>query len=431
MSKSGPAARRVAAVVLAATLAGLGPVVTAGAAAAAAPTAAGQNCVAPGKTITTTPWPQQMLAPQRTQHLSNGSGVTVAVLDSGVDATTQPQLRKQIYASTDFIDPKSNGRTDCTGHGTQVAGIIAAVGREPIAFRGLAPAAHLVSARVSDSEGETGLSAGTTGLAHAIDWAVQQQHADIINISLTTAADDQPLRDAVARAEAAGTVIIAAAGNKGAPTDGNPVLYPAAYPGVIGVGAIDPTGHRWPGSEHRNYVDLVAPGADLISTQAGGGVVDGLNGTSYAAAFVTGTAALVLSRDPGMNPHDLANRLYATATPAPGGLDSTEYGHGIVNPYSAVVDLTTGARPGVLPGLSPSPADPAEVARTAAWSRSGRLAGTLTGIGILLALVVLAASRALPLGRRRRWRASLAPAVRDNPEAAAVSPPLQLFDDET
>jgi membrane-anchored mycosin MYCP len=397
---------------------------------APAAAAAGQNCVKPGQAHPETPWAQQMLAPQRVWPLATGRNVTVAVLDSGVDDKNQAQLRNRVTDGVDFIDAKTKGVVDCAGHGTQVAGIIAAQARNGVVFRGFAPDVRLVSARVSDAENGSGPSAGTAGLASAIDWAVQQQ-AGVINISLTTIVDDQGLRDAVARAVAANIVIVAAAGNSGTASDGNPVMYPAAYPGVIGVGAIDLTGHRWDQSEHHGYVDLVAPGVDVISTQAGGGQVSGLNGTSYAAAFVSATAALVRGANPTMNAGDVARRLYATATPAPAGVDSNEYGHGIVNPYSAIVDRTTDARPATLPGLSPSPADPAGLARIAAWQDRGRLAAGLTAGAVLMALAVLGVAKALPLGRRRRWRTAMAPQVRDDPEDEQVPVPVQLFDDDT
>jgi type VII secretion-associated serine protease mycosin len=388
-----------------------------------------QNCVKPGQSHPETPWAQQMLGPGRVWPLASGSRQVVAVLDSGVDGKDQPQLRDRIIDGIDFIDPKTKGIVDCTGHGTQVAGIIAAQSRGGIAFRGFAPNVRLLSARVSDSEDGNGPSAGTTGLANAIDWAIQR-HATVINISLTTLADDQALRDAVARAIAADIVVVAAAGNKGSLNDGNPIMYPAAYPGVIAVGAIDLTGRRLDQSEHRNYVDIMAPGADILSTQAGGGLVAGLTGTSYAAAFVSATAALVRSAYPSSSVQEVARRLYATATPAPGGEDSSEYGHGIVNPYSAVFDRTSNERPAALPALSPSPADPAGLARVSAWRDSGRIAGVLTLIAVLVALVALGVAKAVPLGKRRQWRARMAGQVRDDPEDEQVPPPVQLFDEE-
>jgi type VII secretion-associated serine protease mycosin len=387
----------------------------------------GSNCVAAGQPIPAVPWPQHLFDPERVWPLATGRSVTVAVLDSGVDGTNQPQLRGATVAGIDFIDPAGKGATDCVGHGTQVAGIIAAQKTPRIGFSGLAPDVLLLSARVSDAEDGTGPSSGTAGLAHAIDWAVGNK-ADVINISLTTTTEDPVLRQAVARAVAADAVVVAAAGNHGSDSDGNPVEYPAAYPDVIGVGATDEQGHRWDQSEHGEYVDLVAPGVDVVSTQAGGGLVNGLNGTSYAAAFVSATAALVRSRYPAMTAPDVARRLFATATPAPGGTGG-EYGYGIANPYLAVTAQMSSGKPAALPGLSPSPVDPAAAARQQAWHDSTTLTMALAAVAVLVALTTLGAARMLPMGWRRRWRAGLARPVRDDPEDEQLGPPVQLFDD--
>jgi type VII secretion-associated serine protease mycosin len=386
----------------------------------------GSNCVAPGQPIAAVPWPQHLFDPERVWPLATGHSVTVAVLDSGVDGAAQPQLRGVTDADTDFIDPAGGGTTDCAGHGTRVAGIIAARRTPGIGFSGLAPDVRLLSARVSDTEDGTGPTSGTVRLAHAIDWAVGEK-AEVINISLTTTTDDPGLRQAVARAVAADAVVVAAAGNHG--SDGNPVEYPAAYPGVIGVGAIDAQGYRWDQSEHGEYVGLVAPGVDVVSTQAGGGLVNGLNGTSYAAAFVSATAALVRSRYPTMTASDVARRLFATATPAPGGAGGGEYGYGIANPYLAVTAQMSSRRPAALPGLSPSPVDPAAATRQQAWHGGTTLTMALAAVAVLVALTALGTARMLPMGRRRRWRVGLARPVRDDPEDEQLGPPVQLFDD--
>jgi len=406
----------------------LGSVATFAVAALWSPAAAwAADCAQPGTQIASVPWAQQMLGPQRVRSIADGSGVTVAVLDSGVDDAHQPQLAGRVVASTDFIQPSNTTATDCAGRGTQVAGIIAARQVNGVQFAGVAPNARLISARVDDgSSNGSGATAGTTGLASAIDWAVQR-HAQVIDVSMATATDDTAVEASVAAAIAAGVVVVAAAGDSGDANGGDPVLYPAAYPGVIGVGAINPDGSRWDRSEHDAFVDLVAPGADVISTQTGGGLVGGLNGTSYAAAFVSGTAALVRQRNPQLTPAEVARQLFATATPAPGGVDDDEYGFGIVNPYSAVSD-NAGGSPGALSGFHASRDDPAVRARDAAWRRSGTIAAIVAAVGVLVAFVVVGGARALPRGRRRRWRAAFAPPVRDDPDDE-VKPPVQLFEE--
>jgi membrane-anchored mycosin MYCP len=419
-----PSAGRTRYLLVAVAVGALGAVLPA-APGAAAP---GQNCVAPGQPIASVPWAQRLFAPERVWPLATGRGVTVAVLDSGVDAVAQPQLRTRVAAGTDLIDPAGTGTTDCVGHGTQVAGIIAARTAAGVGFAGLAPDVHLLSARVSDAEDGTGPTSGTAGLAKAIDWAVSRK-AQVVNISLTTATDDPLVRAAVARAVDADVVVVAAAGNHGSDADGNPVQYPAAYPGVVAVGAIGTGGNRWDQSEHGAYLDLVAPGVDIVSTQAGGGEVGGLEGTSYAAAYVSAAAALVRSRYPAMTASDVIRRLAGTATPAPGGVDSDGYGYGIVNPYLAVTAQTSGDRPAALPGLSPPTLDPTAAAQQQAWHDSEVLGVILAVAAVIVALVAVAAARMLPMGRRQRWRAGLAAPVREEADQEQVGPPVQLFAD--
>jgi membrane-anchored mycosin MYCP len=390
--------------------------------------APGDNCVPAGKPSRAVPWPQRMLAPELAWPLSMGDNVTVAVLDSGVDAG-HPQLRGRVVADgLDLIDPANRGTVDCAGHGTEVAGIIAARSLPDVGFRGVAPRASILPARVSDShDAGSGKSAGTPGLIQAIDWAIGRK-AKVINISMTVADDDANLRAAVARAVSQDIVVVAAVGNiPSGQVEEGPPPYPAAYPGVLGVGAVDETGVRWPQSRTGKFVDLVAPGAGVTTTEAGGGLTI-RDGTSYAAAFVSAAAALVRSRYPSVSAPAVARRLMATATPAPGGAETGEYGSGIVNPYAAVADLVTGAQPAALPGLAASQPNDAELADRAAWRSSANLALVLTGLSVLLALAVLGVARALPLGRLRRWRGGYARLPTDRPDEPEPSPPVGLFD---
>jgi type VII secretion-associated serine protease mycosin len=421
----GVAARRGVAFVCAVAVAGVPALLPAGSA-AASPAAAGDNCVQPGTAITGLPWAQQMLAPQRAWSLSDGTGVKVAVIDSGVDGQHK-QLRNAIAGGIDLIAKGANGLTDCVGHGTGVAAIIAARPFAGIEFEGIAPNAKILSARVNDAElGNDGQTAGVNGLAQAIDWAIGQ-HAGVINISMTLPDDSQTVREAIARAVAADVVVVAAAGNRGSDQDGDPRLYPASYPGVIGVGAIDETGKRTDESEYGDYIDLVAPGANIITAQAGGGLVT-VQGTSFSAAFVSGAAALVRGRFPNLSAAEVARRLYASATPAPGGPDSDEYGYGIVNPYGAITDQRATRNPGGLPGMRVPAPDPATLARKAAQRHGSALALALTGGGLLAALLVLATARVLPAARRRRWTAGLT-TPRESPEDEQPSAPIMLFEE--
>jgi membrane-anchored mycosin MYCP len=385
------------------------------AAAQAAPAApAARNCTPPGEALKPVPWAQQMLAPERVWPLSTGRDVTVAVLDSGVDAT-HPQLRGRVAPGADFLDSTTNGTSDCTGHGTQVAGIIAAQRSTDAGFRGVAPGATIVPVRVNEDEG----SGGPAALAKAIDWAVSHS-ASVINVSLVVYTDQPDLRRAVENALAHNVVVVAAVGND---ESALATPYPAAYAGVIGVGAIDPAGVRWQRSPPTRYVDLVAPGVAVVTTQRASGLTV-VDGTSFATAFVSATAALVRSRWPRLTAVEVAQRLAATATPAAGGVDAVGYGNGIVNPSDAVADAVVDGKPAALPGLADK--------RTGAesdWSRSEVLAVTLSGAVLVAAVAIAGLAAIVPRGRRRKWRAGLAPPAVHREEDDQPAPPVHLFEE--
>lgn len=232
--------------------------------AAACPGPARQPAPAPAGV----PWTLQRYDQNRLNALADGRGIVVAVIDSGVDARN-PQLQGAVQAGPDQLDG-GDSALDCVGHGTGVAGIIAA---RPVAgspFHGLAPAATILALRVSELvEGEDGSTTGRrgtpAGLAAAIHDAVSRG-AKVINLSLVSYRDDEVVRDAVRFGVAHDVVVVAAAGN-GA-EQGNRTPYPAAYDGVVGVGAIGPDGRRVPTSQTGPYVDLVAPGSQVVTTAA-------------------------------------------------------------------------------------------------------------------------------------------------------------------
>lgn len=351
-----------------------------------------------------TPWPQQRYAPQRIAPLATGDGVVVAVLDSGVDRG-HPQLRGRVLAGADLLDG-GDGSTDCVGHGTAVAGIIAAATAPGTGFTGLAPQARILPVRVSEQrevDGDTpGRRVDPAGLARAIRWAVDSD-AGVLNLSLVLHRDEPAVRAAIAYAHSRDVVVVAVAGNR--QQEGAPTPYPAAYDGVIGVGAIDETGARASFSQAGAYVDVVAPGVEVHATAPGGGHrVD--SGTSFAAPFVAATAALVRQYHPGLTAAEVAARIIGTADPAPGA-PRDGYGAGVLNPYRAVTE-TAQVRPAAQPEPVASVADTAvaaaQVRRAAATDRSWRVAAVGGGVAatLLLAAVVL------PRGRRRRWRAGAA-----------------------
>ncbi|MGC4886337.1 type VII secretion-associated serine protease mycosin [Micromonospora sp. DT227] len=357
---------------------------------------------APARPVAEQPWPQQRYAPDRLAPLATGAGVVVAVVDSGVDRS-HPQLAGRVLAGADFLDPGGDGTRDCAGHGTGVASIIAAAPRPGVAFRGLAPGARILPVRVSEQQvvdgRESGRTVGAADFARAVRWAVDHD-ADVLNLSVVLYADDPAVRAAVAYAVRRDVVVVAAAGNLH--DSGDPRPFPAAYDGVLGVGAIGRDGTRAAFSQTGPYVDLVAPGSEVLMAAPRQGHRRA-EGTSYATPFVAGTAALLRQYRPGLHAAEVAGRIVAGTDPAPGRGEG--YGAGVLNPYRAVTESPGGAdaRPGHAAALPADRPDPAALARQSrratARDRALLVAGVTGGAAALVALLAVV----LPRGTRRRW----------------------------
>ena len=343
------------------------------------------------------PWAQQRYDLDRLTGIADGAGQLVGVVDSGVDAR-HPQLTGAVVAGYDGFDPGGNGQLDCVGHGTAVASLIAARRAGGVGFRGIAPAAMILPVRVSEQVeiggATTGRAASVRGLAQAIVYAVDH-HVTVLNLSLVTTQDDDALRQAVGYAVDHNVVVVAAVGNEHA--RGDPTPYPAAYPGVIGVGAIGTDGVRLAESQVGPYVDLVAPGdqitaATRITTDAGYAT---FRGTSFATPFVAASAALVRQYHPELSAAAVAARLVATADHVGG--ESKEYGAGVVNPYRAVTERV---------------ADPAQTAGgaaqtpTAGAKRTRNLAVGIAGVGgsatVLFVIAITIFARGVRTSRPER-----------------------------
>jgi membrane-anchored mycosin MYCP len=363
------------------------------------------------------PWAQQVLDPAAVWPFSTGAGVTVAVVDSGVDSD-HPQLRGgAVLRGEDFhLVGDLPGSFDCDSHGTAVASIVAARPVAGVGFAGLAPGARILPVRVSD-RGYT--DAGGVALIDPVVlargiWYAADHGAKVLNLSLAGTADDKLIRDAVAHARERDVLVVAAAGNGQQGTEPQRT-YPAAYEGVLGVGAVDESGVRLTGSQIGPQVDLVAPGGEVLAaTRAGGHQY--WQGTSFAAPFVAATAALVRSAWPKLTADQVAARILATATPTPGGPGSAAYGAGLVNPYRAVTDGLVDAAPAALPALRPDPRPPAPPPMPAL-----RILGAAVAIAVLMLLGVAVLRR----GRRERWQVRRAAPVAEAPPGTEV--PDRLF----
>ncbi|WP_412758962.1 S8 family peptidase [Niallia taxi] len=220
---------------------------------------------------------------------SKGKGMKIAILDTGCD-TTHPDLQERIIGGYNFTDDDNSNPdiyTDYNGHGTHVAGTIAAV-ENANGVVGAAPESSLLIVKVLNGQG----SGQYDWIANGINYAIEQ-NVDIISMSLGGPDDVQALHDAVKRAVDNQILVVCAAGNEGDGRDTTEELgYPAAYNEVISVGSVNFTRRSSEFSNSNREVDLAAPGENILSTYLNGQYAR-LSGTSMAAPHVTGGLALI------------------------------------------------------------------------------------------------------------------------------------------
>ena len=282
-------------------------------------------------------------------HVTRGSGVTVGVLDSGVDPTV-PDLAGSVTVGPDYTqgaDPP--GYQPPHLHGTYVASLIAGHGSGPgdtAGVIGVAPAARILSVRVILDDQEPGFanyndkSAYADAIGNGIRYAVGHG-VEVINMSLGGETPSRDLRAAVGYAIGHGVVVVSAAGNSGMDTNGyTPYSYPASFPGVISVAAVDPSGHRASFSDQNASVVLSAPGVNVVGAGPDGSYLEG-DGTSAASALVAGVAALIRSRYPRFSPEQVEQAMIYSASGRPAGGYSPGTGFGEVDAPAA---LTLAAR---------------------------------------------------------------------------------------
>ncbi|MEK7664024.1 MAG: S8 family peptidase [Patescibacteria group bacterium] len=257
--------------------------------------------------------------------------VKVAIIDTGI-SMGHPDLKDNIKGGINTINPTRSFNDD-NGHGSHVAGIVAALNNS-VGVVGAGPSADLYGVKVLNRNGSGFLS----DIIEGIEWSVNN-NIQVINMSLGTSSNVQSLHDAVIAAKNAGVVVVAAAGNSG-----GSVLYPAAYPEVIAVSATDSNNNIANWSSRGPEVDIAAPGVSIYSTYKGTSYAT-LSGTSMASPHVAGTASLVLNTpvlnyDANSNgkwdPDEVQKKLQDTAIDkGVAGFDNL-YGWGLVNAYKAV-----------------------------------------------------------------------------------------------
>ncbi|MFJ2092040.1 type VII secretion-associated serine protease mycosin [Streptomyces sp. NPDC087901] len=359
------------------------------------------------KQIKGRPWALQRLVFDRLWQDTKGKGVRVAVIDTGVDATN-PQLKTAVdrAAGADLLPPSKdgtqdpaadaskgkggggNGTTDVIGHGTKVAGIIAARPRAGTGFVGLAPEATIIPIRQNDDKGTGTAATMAAAIRHAI-----AKRATVINISQDTVKPlkaDSDLALAVREALNKDIVVVASAGNDGLAGKVK-LTYPAAYPGVLAVAASDRNDERAPFSQTGSFVGVAAPGVDMVSTvPKGGQCVD--NGTSFSAPYVAGVAALIRAKHPGWKQSQVVAQIEQTAERAVKGRDDF-IGWGVVDPVRALND---DEHPMNAPtpdrAVSNGPAGPEPIALQMGETRQERFERisiyVLAATGILVAVIV-------------------------------------------
>lgn len=296
-------------------------------------------------------WGSSRLSYSRVGELSSASGVVVAVLDTGVDGS-HPDLAGRVLRGFDARTGALRGDTDPNGHGTHVAGIIAAIAGNGIGVEGFASGVSVLPVRVLGADGYGDDADLATGMVWAVD-----NGADIINMSVGGAEDMSLLRDAARYAYERDVLLVASAGNDA--LWGNAPSFPAAIPEVVAVGAVSQGDMRAMFSNTGPYLELVAPGSSIVSTWPGGRYLYS-SGTSMSAPFVSASAALVMAST-GLRGSGLRSALTSSALDLGSPGRDSEFGFGMVDPFSAVglpgISGSPGGfeMPGLLPGLPDLP----------------------------------------------------------------------------
>lgn len=339
---------------------------------------------------------------------STGTGVAIAELDTGIDYNHEDLIGRVVPYHNYFDPTKTPLDDDPDTHGTHVAGIMAA-NHNWIDVAGTAPGATVYAFKVMGLSGGQ-MVGSTTDLAQAIWDAADLTPCRIITMSLgasaTDGGNDPAVRAAIDHARAKGLLVVAAAGNLGPSLPAPAPFYPAAYPGVIGVGSVDQGLTRSSFSNtYSGIVDLAAPGDAILSTVSwtSGEKVGYMSGTSMAAPFVSATAAMVMSRFPSIDATQVASLLESTAQDlGPAGYDAS-FGFGLVRADRAVLaavfdayepdDTTATAHPFALGSSSAHALFPAgevdyasvvlTAGRSYAFETTSLLAGADTAIAVL------------------------------------------------
>ncbi|WP_217199462.1 type VII secretion-associated serine protease mycosin [Streptomyces buecherae] len=363
----------------------------------------GGECTYPmKKQFAARPWALQRVVLDELWQETRGEGVKVAVIDTGVD-DVNPQLAPAVDDGSG-LDLVSKGKredptADAVGHGTKVAGIIAARPRRGTGFVGLAPESTIIPIRQNDEKGTGTTKTMVVAIEHAI-----AEGAQVINISQDTAkplSHHSDLAMAVERARQRDIVVVASAGNDGLDNKVKET-YPAAYTGVLAVASSDRNNERAPFSQRGDFVGVAAPGVDIVSTVPGNGqCVD--NGTSFSAPYVAGVAALLRAKYPSWKEHEVVAWIKQTANRSINGRDNN-VGWGVVDPVRALggrVSPISKPAPDRAPGRQSAPEPARLTLGETAQERRERLATYALG-ATAVTVAVIAGTAVILRDRRRR-----------------------------
>jgi type VII secretion-associated serine protease mycosin len=339
-------------------------------------------------------WYLKSLKVSQAHAISTGAGVTVAVIDTGVSPNRD--LSRNLLPGYDEVTAKPDGRSDKDGHGTNMAGLIAAHGRGGSGVLGIAPSAKLLPIKAAN---DGRISGGA--IASGIDYALSH-HAKVINVSIAAGPAFELLK-AVKDASKADAVIVAGAGNGG----GTLVGYPAAAEGVLAVGATDKEGKHWPDSTHGPSLQICAPGVGIVTTGLENKYTEA-DGTSDSTAIVSGAVALVRARFPQLSAAEVIHRITATADDiGPPGRDD-ECGFGELNIVKALTadvpplgDSSASASPGASDTAS-APTGNATTGNAPPQATGNKSSSGPLIVGVVVVVLLVGGLVGLVAVRRRR-----------------------------
>jgi subtilisin family serine protease len=275
----------------------------------------------------------KLIDADRAHKVATGKAISVAIIDTSIDAE-QPDLEGKVAEQVDLIGPNPPGLIGI--HGTLMSGVIVATENNGVGGFGVAPHVEVLGLKACQPlpENPAEAACSSESIARALDYAIKKK-VRVINMSLG-GPPDRLVETLIKKAASENIVMVAAAGNEGPKA---PPSYPAAYESVLGVSAVDLDDELYRKSNVGEYVDLAAPGVDIVSTLPG----DRFNvfsGTSIATAHVAATAALLLQAKPELSPAEVADALEATAVDLGSRGRDPQFGAGRINACRALERVT-------------------------------------------------------------------------------------------